>query len=207
MSATAPTAADLSRLYRPVLLPDAASFEDVLEYVEERNLSTEPITHERPKPAATIGENEVSFFCSYRVAVGGLSTAMRASRTFDVRPTQAALDAVAGRIVTPDDTLSWRIVEHDNGRALVILEHGYILGSHWLAYIDARTIPAPDPCLVCGEYGDHVEGCAVVNEPLSSNACAVCGLPIEADETADYGWLHSGDYDGEAPGAHAATLG
>ena len=81
-------------------------------------------------------ENEIGTYC--RIGVPGSRPSIR------VRPKPGVLDAVAGRIVTDDDHLSWKVVVHDNGLALVILEHGYIIGSHWVAYIDADTIPAAE---------------------------------------------------------------
>lgn len=39
------------------------------------------------------------------------------------------------------DTMTFNVVIHDDGRALVILQHGQIIGSHWLAFIDAATVP------------------------------------------------------------------
>ena len=129
-------------LPRPLLLPDARSFTDVLGYVREwdhatmsHNAGVVPRPDLRPEPAK-IGDNEVGPFCSIRL--------VDSRRSIAVRATQAVLDAVAPRIVTGDDHLSFQIIEHKGtGRALVILEHGYIIGSHWLAYIDPATIPAP----------------------------------------------------------------
>lgn len=65
----------------------------------------------------------------------------------DVRPTDAVVEAVAERIMTPDDRLSFRIIEHaESGWALVIAQqHGQILGDHWLAYVDPTGIPLPTP--------------------------------------------------------------
>jgi len=120
---------------RTILL-DAESFSDVLEYIGEFVYD-----RDRNGPAvAHIGDNEISGFCTVDLSqVGGPH-----HRSIRVRPLAAVLDAVRGRIVTDDDRLSFRIIAHGStGRALVILEHGHIIGSHWLAYIDPATIPAP----------------------------------------------------------------
>jgi len=41
----------------------------------------------------------------------------------------------------PCDTLSFKVVVRDNGTALIIMNHSQIIGSHWLALVDADTIP------------------------------------------------------------------
>lgn len=120
-------------LHRPVLLPGVRSFAEVLEYVGEW---IHRPGHE-PEPAvAVVYGNEISPYCS-------VSQAGDRHRGISVKPRDVALDAVRGRIVTDSDRLSWKVIVHeDRGRALVILEHGHIIGSHWLAYVDADTIPA-----------------------------------------------------------------
>lgn len=133
-------------LPRRLLMPDARSFADVLEYVREWDYATmshKPGKVPRPDllPAPRlIGRNVVGPFCSINLSqLGG-----PAHRSIAVRATDAVLDVVAPRIVTPDDHLSFKVIGHKGtGRALVILEHGYIIGGHWLAYIDPATVPAP----------------------------------------------------------------
>jgi hypothetical protein len=131
-------------LARPLLIPDARAFSDVLEYVREWDHATMSHTSGRiPRPEllpapSMIERNEVGPFCSISLTSGRRSVAVVA------RP--AVLDVVAPRIVTDDDHLSFEVIEHKGrGRALVTLQHGYIIGSHWLAYIDPATIPpAPE---------------------------------------------------------------
>jgi hypothetical protein len=148
-------------LPRGLLLPDARSFSDVLEYHGEwRDFPRHPDTNAALAPVAPriIGNggtghyyatgsieprrgNEIGPYCMTR----GFPWR---HRSLVVRATDAVIEAVTPRIVTPDDCLSFEIILHanrDDGReprALVILNHGYIIGSHWLAYIDPSTIPA-----------------------------------------------------------------
>jgi hypothetical protein len=54
---------------------------------------------------------------------------------------------VRDRIVTDDDHLSFKVIIHGEregrpARALIILSHGHIIGSHYLAYVDPATLPA-----------------------------------------------------------------
>lgn len=138
----------------PILLPEIDSFSDLLEYVSEWDHETMShrdgvlpnesprLVDERYKPRE-IGCNNVGPFCTVDLSqLGGIR-----SRSIAVRATDAVIEAVAPRIVTPgivtpDDDLSFKIIGHKHdGRALVILQHGYISGSHWLAEIDPATIP------------------------------------------------------------------
>lgn len=139
-------------LARPLLLPDARAFSDVLEYLGEWSHDRDYVKPEpRYIPEVTPeadewersawrddGRNQIGPFCWIRRVK---SIRMR---SIAVRATDAVIDAVEPRIVTPDDHLSFEVIEHEStGRALVILKHGYIIGSHWLAYIDPETIPNP----------------------------------------------------------------
>lgn len=69
-------------------------------------------------------------------------------RSVAIRLTDAALEAVAPNIVTDDDHLSLEVIVHGNRsdglppRALMVLKHGHIIGSHYLAYVDPASLPA-----------------------------------------------------------------
>ena len=140
---------------RPILLPDVDTFAELLEYHGEWNhkrynhhAGVRPATAaELPAPryigeprvsdrtGRVSGANEIGPFCSTR-------NLEPAHRSMAVRATDLVLEVVAPRIVTPDDHLSFELIGHADGRALVVLQHGYISGSHWLARIDPATIPA-----------------------------------------------------------------
>jgi hypothetical protein len=112
----------------------------VLEYLgdwDQKTMSAYAgeIPATRPEPVIVDG-NELGPFCTIEFPGSRRSVAVRAL--------PATVEAIRPRIVTPDDHLSFRIVGHKGtGRALVVAEHGYIIGSHWLAYIDPATIPMP----------------------------------------------------------------
>lgn len=127
-------------LHRPLLLPNARTFQDLFA-TSHRYTFGEP--HKFPPREIKLTDppaddyrqaNEVGPFCSVK--------ARGARWWMDVVANDAVIAAVTPRIVTPNDALSFEIIEHaDRDRALVILQHGYISGSHWLAYIDPATIP------------------------------------------------------------------
>jgi hypothetical protein len=140
----------------PILLPDVHTFGELLTYCGEWDNVDRgfPEPHRPPPryipettPAASDweraawrgdGRNEIGPYCTIDLSqLGGPR-----HRGIAVRATDAVMEAVAPRIVTPDDHLSFRIIGHAHtGRALVILQHGYIIGSHWLAHIDPDTLP------------------------------------------------------------------
>jgi hypothetical protein len=143
----------------PVLLPQVTDFGEVLEYLGEW-------TPERIAAARTIGDNVIGPYTT-------ISTPSRRHRGVACRASDAVIEAVEGRIVTPDDRLSFRVIEHaGSGCALVILEHGYIIGSHYLAYIYADTIPpVPRPRFVVPvviEADDEDDAWAVFGEKLGN---------------------------------------
>lgn len=142
----------------PLLLPNVQTFGELFEYVSEWDHKTmshydgvisRPDLRPAPRIIDTTGSdpivprhrrdaNELGPYCT--VNANG-----RKHRGIAVVATDAVVDAIAPRIVTPDDCLSFRIIEHEaSGWALVIAQHGYIIGSHWLAYIDPATIPTAE---------------------------------------------------------------
>jgi len=152
-------------LARPLLLPDVRNFSDLLTYEREWNFDTMSARSGKiarpdlvPEPRY-IGHGERNDICDRIMAIGGFGTDPQARneigpycsvkllgsrRSIAVTATDLVIETVAPRIVTADDHLSFEIIEHaDRDRALVILSHGHIIGSHWLAYIDPATIPAP----------------------------------------------------------------
>jgi hypothetical protein len=131
---------------RPILLPDAQSFADVLEYVSEwdptrptppRIIRHGDVPRGRQGYAAQQRGNEIGPYCSVDLSqLGGPR-----HRGIAVRATDATIAALRPQIVTPDDTLSFKLIGHSDGRVLVVVQHGYIIGSHWLAFIAPETIP------------------------------------------------------------------
>lgn len=139
----------------PILLPDVHTFGELLEYcgewlpemtgrngepstpgVDPRYIPDEPVKSWRNDGSRV--QNEIGPFCTIDLSqLGGPK-----HRSIVVRATDAVLEAVAPRIVTDDDHLSFRLIGHKHtGRVLVVLQHGHISGSHWLAEIDPATIP------------------------------------------------------------------
>lgn len=64
--------------------------------------------------------------------------------SFDVKAAPWVIEAIkANTVLLPDDRMSFEVIPHDNGWALVLSKHSLVSGSVWLAYIKADTIPAP----------------------------------------------------------------
>lgn len=146
------------QLAHPLTMPDARSFDEVLTYHGEWDYTfmNRSSKHFRPElmPASRywpetpvpswrgdgdLVHNEIGSFCSVNMSqLGG-----PLHRSIAVTITDAALESVRSRIVTDDDHMGLSVIGHaGTGRALIILNHGQIIGSHYLAYIDPTTIPA-----------------------------------------------------------------
>lgn len=62
--------------------------------------------------------------------------------SLDVELTPQAIEAIGKNTIHIDrDTISVEVIVWDDGRALVVASHNQIIGSVWLAKIDASTIP------------------------------------------------------------------
>jgi hypothetical protein len=65
-------------------------------------------------------------------------------RSYDVQARPVVLDFARTEILhTSNDQASFEVIVWDDGRALVTLQYSQIIGSHYLAIIDAKTIPQP----------------------------------------------------------------
>jgi hypothetical protein len=145
---------------RTVLLPDVRDFADVLTYVAEWDHDHKPDVSPRDVMASGPGRalvtgilsigrdlgmpfasddpaarNKIGPFCT----IDGHETQRR---SIAVTATELAIDAIAPRLVTDDDRLSFAVHVHADGRALVVAQHSQIIGSHWLAFVDPATLPA-----------------------------------------------------------------
>jgi predicted RNA methylase len=82
--------------------------------------------------------NEIGPYCTIDLSQFGGPE----HRAIAAVPTDATLDALRSRIVTDDDRLHFTLVGHaQTNRVLVIASHGKIVGGHWLAYVEADTLP------------------------------------------------------------------
>lgn len=82
--------------------------------------------------------NEIGPYCTIDLSQFGGPE----HRAIAAVPTDATLDALRSRIVTDDDQLHFTLVGHaQTNRVLVIASHGKIVGGHWLAYVEADTLP------------------------------------------------------------------
>ncbi len=196
-------------LSRPLLLPDVLDFAQVLTYLGEWDNDTmTPRAGVTPRPdlvpqPSKIGNNELGPYCTADLSQVGLAK----HRAMAVHPTQAVLDVVRDRIVTDDDHLSFKIIAHrDRNRALVILEHGHILGSHWLAYIDTDTLPLPKRI----EPGPHLAAPADHHvpppAPPSTRQIWVGCLGCYNNGRLVGEWMDPADYDPDDPVASIPRL-
>ena len=64
-------------------------------------------------------------------------------RWFDVKPSEYLIWWINEYMLYIEyDNITFEIIVHDPRNALVIARYGQIIGSRYIAYIDAKTIPA-----------------------------------------------------------------
>lgn len=127
-------------LYRPLLLPDARSFADVL--TAERAWDFATMNHRNGYPQADTPaeikldglERVVSRFCSVRVP---------GRRNLQVTPTAATLELVRGDTFAFFDRVEFEAIYHEaNDRVLIVASASSIIASRYIAYVDPATVPA-----------------------------------------------------------------
>jgi protein-L-isoaspartate O-methyltransferase len=128
---------------RPVALA-TRDFAEVIDYLGEWDI-VDGTAARRPDAGASrapagrlLAGNEVGPYCTLDLSqLGG-----PAHRAIAAIPTKATLTVLRSRIVTRDDHLHFKAIGHEQtGRVLVIASHGKIIGEHWLAYVEADTLP------------------------------------------------------------------
>lgn len=133
-------------LHRPLLMPDARAFTDVLTIERPWDFTT--MNHrsgvagpERyPDITRKDFEKTVSRFCSVRHMPD------RPDRmAYVVTPTDAVLDLVFSLNPEPFaffDTVSWEAIYHrENDRVLILGSASRIIASRYVAYVDPATVP------------------------------------------------------------------
>src|SRR5690606_26566987 len=124
-----------------ILFPDALRLEDVAHYVGPYVSEPDPEhTGRQWRTGVDIGGNTLSQYANFDMSqLGG-------PRHYAIRlePTEEVVSVLRRELVTDDDVLSWQIIGHkDTGLALVIVKHGQIIGSRWIAYVDPSSVPTP----------------------------------------------------------------
>ncbi len=128
-------------LPRPLALA-TRDFAEVIEYLGEWEIvdaaARRPDAGATRTPGRMAGGNEIGPFCTIDLSqLGGPK-----HRAIVAAPTDATLHALRSRLVTDDDQLHFKVIGHEQtGRVLVIASHGKIIGDHWLAYVEADTLP------------------------------------------------------------------
>lgn len=124
---------------KPIAFPDVKTFAELFPEAREYVKDSPPILTVPAWESGTWsdrGRKTQSYLGSY-CAIGG-----EGFEGITVKPSQAVIDFYRDRCLHCSwDTMTFQVHVWDDGRALVCLEHGQIIGSHYLAIIDAKTIP------------------------------------------------------------------
>lgn len=133
------------KFWRPIEFPELTGFSDFFPEVEETTGQWphvyRPLLELESWEAGTWSDRgrtsrfQVSSFLS-------LST-QKKRRTMEVLRLEGFLEEFIRQKVLhiSNGSVSFEVIEWDDGRALVTLQYGQIIGSHWLGVIDAKTIP------------------------------------------------------------------
>ena len=130
-------------LHKPLLMPDARSFADVL--TAERAWDFATMNHKNGLPQAESPEDIrlpgleriVSRFCSVRMAGH--------RNHLQVTPTDATLALLAGDQFSFFDRIGFEAILHEsNNRVLIVANASGIIASRWIAYVDPSTVPTGD---------------------------------------------------------------
>jgi len=79
----------------------------------------------------------------HTVSKGGHISGRDGLKCFHAEPTDAVLDYISNSMLNLDrDSLYFEVVIRNDGRALVVVKHNNIIGSRWLALLDASELPA-----------------------------------------------------------------
>lgn len=124
--------------HSPLLLPDAVDFADVFarcvpyddraKLPEPARLDPDPQYPHMPGPA-------IGRYLSVREPYQSWAVVPRPETVAAVKPNMLSIYG---------DSLSWEIVNHDNGFSLVIIRHSCIIGSRYVAYVRSASVPKAD---------------------------------------------------------------
>lgn len=131
-------------------MPDAHTFADVFE--EARPWVFDRVGAPQPEPIAPRlihGTDWIEPIFSSRAPRPGMASTevgpfctVRNGKSLAVSATDAAMKAIESRaMMINGDRMSFTITKWSDGTALVTCDYGRILGTIWLARIDASTIP------------------------------------------------------------------
>lgn len=121
-------------LAKPLAFPEIRSFHELFEAAEPWDKNSEKRMGLIPASSSSHGRRRETLYIGPYLTLGG-------GRSMAVRPTQMVIDWIKNNMLTMDDRLFFEIVDRGEGDALVIVSHNKIIGSRWLAMIDASTIP------------------------------------------------------------------
>ena len=140
---------------KPIRFPDIHDFTELFPKLGERNKQDmEGVLRRFDFESGSFlgnGKREMAHqVVSTSISFSGNDERFRYTHILEINP--IVLDFIEQRMIRVDyDSISFNIVTWDDGRALVVAQYSQIIGSHYVAIIDASTIP------------DHMK--AVVPEP------------------------------------------
>lgn len=115
---------DITGSDKKLLLPEVVDFDELFKVTGEKQ--------RWPFNATRKNTSKISSWLRFRHG-----------KNIEVKPSVEVLRAVRDNMLDLEerDEIYFEVIEHENGWALVIAQYNLIIGSHWIAYIDASTLP------------------------------------------------------------------
>lgn len=132
---------------KPVVFPDIRHFVEVLGPSRPYDVSSgmrAPALEHWPAPEAhkDDGITRLSSGCAVRYASDTEGDDKGEDHWLTVDPPNSVIEWVGENMLLMDrDTLNFSVVMRRGGTALILVSYNIILGSKWLAIVDARTVP------------------------------------------------------------------
>ena len=123
---------------KELAFPEAKSLSDLFESTEVRkpSESSEKIKIWKGEdPHDPQAETYLTSYCQVRRANGGFDF-------LHVKPRERVVEYIDNNLIkVAYDSIHFEIVVYDDGTALVLVKYSQIIGSRWLAMVDASTVP------------------------------------------------------------------
>jgi len=123
-----------------VLLPAVNSFHDLFEVaVQDKSNAPEPVVWSfRDSMTGESGKVEIGPYLQFQHCIEGEPY----RNSLWVRASPIVIDTIKQHMLPLlRDSITFKVCVYADGTALVVAQNNLILGSRWLAYVDASTVP------------------------------------------------------------------
>ena len=124
---------EIEGLARPLAQPHVVSFDQCFDDSRPWNYDSKANENHRLL-IDKVGKLTIMPYCAVR--------GTQPYRSLSVIPADWVYSRIAENMINIDDRVTFELIGHDNGWALLVAHYNKILGSAWLAYIRTDSIPS-----------------------------------------------------------------